>query len=64
MPGRYPDNHRVRPTSRMILHHLGGPTLRIGNLTDPPTVRINRGAPLRLLGPLATGIGRTRRPQT
>lgn len=42
MVGLFPDNRRVRPTGRMILHHLGELTLRIGHATDPPTVQITR----------------------
>ncbi|MFE6105258.1 IS1634 family transposase [Streptomyces laurentii] len=64
MPGLYPDNRRVRPTGRMILYHLGELTLRIGNVTDPPTVQINRGVQLHLLDLLDTDIGQTRWPQT
>ncbi len=37
MTGLYPDNRRVRPTGRMLFHHLGELTLRIGSVTDPPT---------------------------
>ncbi|MEU6347696.1 IS1634 family transposase, partial [Streptomyces sp. NPDC046977] len=64
MAGLYPDNRRVRPTGRMILYHLGELTLRIGNVTDPPTVQINRGVQLHLLDLLDTDIGQTRWPQT
>ncbi|CAM5469736.1 hypothetical protein SAVIM40S_07182 [Streptomyces avidinii] len=64
MAGLYPDNRRVRPTGRMILHHLGELTLRIGNVTDPPTVQINRGVQLHLLDLLDTDITQTRWPQT
>jgi hypothetical protein len=48
----------------MIFYHLGELTLRIGNITDPPTVQITRGVQLRLLDPLDTNITRTRWPQT
>ncbi|WP_240509095.1 hypothetical protein [Streptomyces agglomeratus] len=64
MPGLYPDNRRVRPTGRMILYQLGELTLRIGNVTDPPTVQINRGVQLHLLDLLDTDITQTRWPQT
>jgi hypothetical protein len=63
MAGLYPDNRRVRPTGRMILYHLGELTLRIGNVTDPPTVQINRGVQLHLLDLLDTDITQTRWPQ-
>ena len=43
MAGLYPDNRRVRPTGRMIFYHLGELNLRIGKVTDPPTVQITRG---------------------
>lgn len=45
MIGLYPDNRRVRPTGRLIFYHLGELTLRIGHITDPPTVQITRGVP-------------------
>ncbi|MFI2207498.1 IS1634 family transposase [Streptomyces sp. NPDC020192] len=64
MIGLYPDNRRARPTGRMILYHLGELTLRIGNVTDPPTVQITRGVQLHLLDLLDTDIGQTRWPQT
>ncbi|MFB0632037.1 hypothetical protein [Streptomyces sp. AB3(2024)] len=48
----------------MILYHLDELTLRIGNVTDPPTVHINRGVQLHLLDLLDTDIGQTRWPQT
>ncbi|MFF9507078.1 hypothetical protein ACF1BU_15425 [Streptomyces sp. NPDC014724] len=64
MPGLYPDNRRVRPTGRMILHHLGELTLRIGNAINPPTVQINCGVQLHLLDLLDSDIGQTRWPQT
>ncbi|MFF5900770.1 hypothetical protein ACFY8O_33270 [Streptomyces argenteolus] len=64
MSGLYPDNRRVRPTDRMIFYHLGELTLRIGSITDPPTVRITCGAQLHLLDLLDTGIGQNRWPQT
>ncbi|SES49909.1 hypothetical protein SAMN04487983_10966, partial [Streptomyces sp. yr375] len=64
MTGLYPDNRRVRPTGRMILYHLGELTLRIGNVTDPPTVQITRGVQLHLLELLGIEVTRTRWPQT
>lgn len=64
MTGLYPDNRRVRPTGRMIFYHLSELTLRIGNVTDPPTVQITRGVQLHLLDLLDTDITRTRWPQT
>ncbi|WP_406003814.1 hypothetical protein [Streptomyces sp. NBC_00829] len=51
----------------MIFYHLGELTLRIGNVTDPPTVQITRGVQLHLLDLLDlldTDIGQTRWPQT
>ncbi|MFJ9445451.1 hypothetical protein ACIRRH_26830 [Kitasatospora sp. NPDC101235] len=64
MAGLYPDNRRVRPTGRMVLYHLGELNLRIGNLTDPPTVQITRGVQLHLLELLGIEITQTRWPQT
>lgn len=64
MTGLYPDNRRVRATGRMIFYHLGELTLRIGSVTDPPTVQITRGVQLHLLHLLDTDITRTRWPQT
>jgi hypothetical protein len=64
MVGLYPDQRRVRPTGRMIFYHLGELTLRIGSVTDPPTVQITRGVQLHLLDLLDTDITRTRWPQT
>ncbi|MFE3881789.1 hypothetical protein ACFXPQ_02490 [Streptomyces lydicus] len=64
MAGLYPDNRRVRPTGRMILCHLGELNLRIGNVTDPPTVQITRGVQLRLLELLGIEVTQTRWPQT
>ncbi|WP_330433966.1 IS1634 family transposase [Streptomyces sp. NBC_00825] len=64
MTGLYPDNRRVRPTGRMIFYHLGELTLRIGHITDPPTVQITRGVQLHLLDLLDTDIGQTRWPPT
>ncbi|MFJ4641899.1 IS1634 family transposase, partial [Streptomyces hygroscopicus] len=54
MTGLYPDNRRVRPTGRMIFYHLSELTLRIGNVTDPPTIQITRGVQLHLLDLLDT----------
>ncbi len=64
MSGLYPDNRRVRPTGRMTFYHTGELTLQIGNITDPPTVRITRGVQPHLLDLLDTDIGQTRWPQT
>lgn len=64
MTGLYPDNRRARPTGRMIFYHLGELTLRIGHITDPPTVQITRGVQHHLLDLLDTDIGQTRSPQT
>lgn len=64
MTGLYPDNRRVRPTGRMIFYHLSELTLRIGNVSDPPTVQITRGVQLHLLDLLDTDITQTRWPQT
>lgn len=64
MVGLYPDNCRVRPTGRMILYHLSELTLRIGNVTDPPTVQITRGIQLHLLDLLGIEVTQTRWPQT
>ncbi|MBV7700787.1 hypothetical protein KWI83_36045 [Streptomyces sp. TRM70350] len=63
MSGLYPDNRCVRPTGRMIFYYLGELTLRIGNVTTPPTVQITRGVHLHLLDLLDTDIGQTRWPQ-
>jgi hypothetical protein len=60
MAGLYPDNRRVRPTGRMVLYHLGELNLRIGNVTDPPTVQITRGVQLHLLELLDVEITQTR----
>ncbi|RPF29921.1 hypothetical protein EDD96_6467 [Streptomyces sp. Ag109_G2-6] len=48
----------------MILYHLGELTLRIGNVTDAPTVQITRGVQLHLLDLLGIEVTRTRWPQT
>ncbi|MFF3129725.1 hypothetical protein ACFVRD_47940 [Streptomyces sp. NPDC057908] len=64
MTGLYPDNRRVRPTGRLIFYHLGKLTLRIGDITDPPTVQITRGVQLHLLDLLDTDIGQSHWPQT
>ena len=45
-------------------HSRGELTLRIGHVTDPPTVQITRGVQLHLLNLLNTDIGQTRWPQT
>ncbi|MGW9136383.1 hypothetical protein [Streptomyces sp. NPDC055681] len=57
-------NRRVRPTGRMNFYHLGELTLRIGNITEPPTVRIARGVQLHVLDLLDTDIGQAHWPQT
>lgn len=57
-------NRRVRPTGRMIFHHLGELTLRIGNVTEPPTVQIARGVQLHVLDLLDTDIGQAHWPQS
>jgi hypothetical protein len=51
-------------TGRMILYHLGELTLRIGNVTDPPTVQITRGVQLHLLDLLGIEVTQTRWTQT
>ncbi|MEU8877287.1 hypothetical protein AB0D24_40390 [Streptomyces javensis] len=65
MTGLYPDNRRVRPTGHMIFYYLGELTLRIGNVTDPPTVQITRGVQLHRLDLLAPTSGKPagHRPQ-
>lgn len=60
MAGLYPDNRRVKPTGRMILYHLGELNLRIGNVTDPPTVQITHGVQLHLLELLGIEVTQTR----
>ena len=57
-------NRRVRPTGRMIFYHLGELTLRIGYITEPPTVQIARGVQLHVLDLLETDIGQAHWPQT
>ncbi|MCX4736657.1 hypothetical protein [Streptomyces sp. NBC_01363] len=64
MTDLYPDNRRVRPPGRVILYHPGERTLRIGHITNPPTVQITRGVQLHLLDLLDTDIGQTHWPQT
>ncbi|MFE6999605.1 hypothetical protein ACFVBM_08595 [Streptomyces griseus] len=64
MAGLYPDNRRVRPTGRMILYHPSELTLRIGNVTNSPTVQITRGVQLDLLDLLGIETTQTRWPQT
>jgi transposase len=58
MAGLYPDNRRVRPTGRMILHHLDSLTLRPGTATDPPAILISQAVQAHLLELL--GIDETR----
>ncbi|GAA3379604.1 hypothetical protein GCM10020367_63830 [Streptomyces sannanensis] len=50
----------------MIFYHLGELTLRIGTVTDPPTVQVTRGIQLHLLDLLDTDIGQPagHRPET
>ncbi|ANP51077.1 hypothetical protein J2Z21_009780 [Streptomyces griseochromogenes] len=62
--GFYLDSRQARPTGRMILYHLAELTLRLGNVTDPPTIQITRGVQLHLLDLLDVDIRRTRWPQT
>ncbi|MGW2902594.1 IS1634 family transposase [Streptomyces sp. NPDC001204] len=64
MVGLYPDNRRVRPTGRMILYHLGELTLRVGTITDQPTMQITRGVQLHILELLGIEVTQTRWPQT
>ncbi|MCK7628008.1 hypothetical protein MUU72_33815 [Streptomyces sp. RS10V-4] len=64
MAGLYPDGRRVRSAGRMVFHHLGELTVRIGSATHPPVVAITRGLQLHLLDLLGLGIRRTRWPQT
>jgi transposase len=49
MSGLYPDNRRLRPTTRMILYHLGELNLIVGHATDPPQLWITRGIQIHLL---------------
>lgn len=58
MRGLYSDNRAVRPTGRLIFHHLGTLTLRPGTLTQPPAILVSRGIQARLLELL--GIDETR----
>jgi transposase len=58
MTGLYPDNRRLRPTGRMILHHLSSLTMTPATANSPPTIRINRGVQAHLLELL--GIDETR----
>ncbi|MFF0132055.1 hypothetical protein ACFYTG_41185 [Streptomyces mirabilis] len=46
------------------LYHLGELNLRIGNVTDRPTVQITRGVQLHLLELLGIQVTQTRWPQT
>ncbi|WP_326659039.1 hypothetical protein [Streptomyces sp. NBC_00385] len=62
--GLHPDNRRVRRTGRMVLLHLGELRPRIGNMTDPPTVRITRGVQFHPLELLGIEVTQTRWPQT
>lgn len=59
MTGLYPDNRRLRPTTRMILYHLGELNLIGGTATDPPQVPITRGIQLHLLDLLDIDLANT-----
>jgi transposase len=59
MTGLYPDNRRLRPTTRMILYHLGELTLIGGHATDPPLVTITTGTQLHLLDLLGIDFAST-----
>jgi transposase len=64
MPGIYPGRRRVRPTGRMILHHLGELQLRIRGATDPPTIILSRVVHVDLLDLLGLDVRRPRWLQT
>jgi transposase len=59
MAGLYPDNRRLRPTTRMILFHLNELNLIGGTATDPPQVPITRGIQLHLLDLLDIDLANT-----
>lgn len=63
MPGIYPGRRRVRPTGRMILHHLCELQLRIRGAADPPTIVLSRVVHVDLLGLLGLDLRRPRWPQ-
>jgi transposase len=62
MTGLYPDNRRLRPTGRMILHHLADLQMTPATATGPPTVRINSGVQAHLLELLGIDETRPRHP--
>ncbi|WP_326770349.1 IS1634 family transposase (plasmid) [Streptomyces sp. NBC_01591] len=64
MPGIYPGRRRVRPTGRMILHHLGELQLRIRGATDPPTIILSQVVQVDLLDLLGLDVRRPRWLQT
>ncbi|QFQ99376.1 IS1634 family transposase [Streptomyces phaeolivaceus] len=64
MRGIYPGNQAIRPTGRMILYHLSGLRLRVGNATDPPTIVVSQGVQLHLLDLLGLEPTRPRWPET
>lgn len=49
--GLYPDNRRLRPAGRMVLHHLGESWRRVGSATDQPTRRHHARSPGEPAGP-------------
>jgi hypothetical protein len=59
MSGLYPDNRRLRPTTRMILYHLGELNLIVGHATDPPQLWITRGIQIHLLDLLGIDLTST-----
>jgi transposase len=59
MTGLYPDNRRLRPTTRMILYHLGALNLIGGHATEPPLVSITTGTQLHLLDLLGIDLANT-----
>ncbi|MFH9616310.1 DUF4277 domain-containing protein [Streptomyces pratensis] len=64
MPGIYPGRRRVRPTGRIILHHLGELQLRIRGATDPPTIILSQVVQVDLLDLLGLDLRRPRWLQT
>ncbi|WP_371628658.1 hypothetical protein OG892_06450 [Streptomyces sp. NBC_00341] len=62
--GIYRGRRRVRPTGRMILHHLGELQLRIRGATDPPTIILSQVVQVDLLDLLGLDVRRPRRLQT
>ena len=63
MAGLRQDTRHPRPTDRTAAYHLGEPTLRIGNVTDPPIVQITHSVQLHFLGLLGIEVIRTRWPR-